>query len=82
MAARAQRLDADAPALQVADAADRLAREQLVAAGVQAGERGERQAGIQMVDDRAGEAGAEVHLAPRDHLRRAEAAGRPHTDVA
>ena len=57
-----ERLDADAPALQVADAADRLAREQLVAAGMQAGERGERQAGIRL-DDRAGEAGAEVDLA-------------------
>ena len=83
MAARLHRLDAHAPAFQVADAADRLAREQLVAADVQAGERGERQAGIQMVDDRAGEAGADVHVAARDHLRRGEAAGGSHVaDVA
>ena len=34
------------------DAADRLAREQLVAAGMQPADRGDRQARIQMIDDR------------------------------
>ena len=78
MAARAQGLDAHAPAFQIADAADRLVYEQLIAAAVQPADRGDRQAGIQLVDDRAGEARAEVHLATADHLRRAEASGRFH----
>jgi hypothetical protein len=85
MRARGQSLDADAPALQVADVADRLAREQLVAAGVQAGERGQRQAGVQLIDDGAAETRAEVHVAARDHLRRAETAFRfdvAHVDEA
>ena len=78
MAARGQRLDADAAALQVADAADRLAREQLVAADVQATDRGDRQARIEMVDDGSAEAGGEIHVALRHHLRRAEPPGGSH----
>ena len=67
-----ERLDAHAPALEVADVADRLAREQLVAADVQAANRGERYAGIQMMDDGAGKTAAEIGLAAADHLGRAE----------
>ncbi len=78
MPARGERLDADPPALEVADAADRLVREQLVAADMQAAERDQRQAGIEMVDDGAGEAGPEVDLTASHHLRRAEAAGGFH----
>ena len=47
----AEILDADLLALEVADGADRLVREQLEAAGMQSGERRDRLAGSQLRDD-------------------------------
>ena len=50
--ARAQDIDADLLALQVADGADGLVREQLEASGMHARQRRDRHAGIQAEDDR------------------------------
>jgi len=68
MAGRDQVLDGHPPALQIADGADRLAREQLVATHMQAAERRQRQAGIQLMHDRTGEVDAEIQVALLDHL--------------
>ena len=51
MPARAEILDADPLALQVADGPDRLVREQLVAADMHARQHRDRLAGIQMRDE-------------------------------
>ena len=67
MPAGAERLDADALALQVADGADGLVREQLVAAGMHAGQRRDRLAGVQMAAIQAAVASSvEVDLAACD----------------
>jgi hypothetical protein len=78
VAAIAQGLNAHAPAPQVADAANRRVHEKFIAAGMQPAQRGDRQAGIEMIGDRPGKAGAEVHLAASDLLCCTEASGRPH----
>jgi hypothetical protein len=78
MAARAQGVDAHAPTLQVADAADRLTREQLVAADVQSADRGHRSAQIQMMNDSSGKGDVEVQLTICQHLTGRDAQARVH----
>ena len=73
-----RRLDADPLALQVADGADRLVREQLVAAGMHARQRRDRHAGIQATDERCREVEAEVDLAACRPSARREAACDGH----
>jgi hypothetical protein len=68
--APAQDIDADPPALQIADGANRFVREQLEAAGMQPRERHDRQSRIQADDDGWRIVDAEIELAVRVHLRR------------
>ena len=66
MHARAQDIDADLLALQVADGSNGLMREQLEAAGMHTRQHRDRHAGIQAKDDPCREEEAEIELAAPD----------------
>jgi hypothetical protein len=63
---RAETLNADSLALQVAEGSDGLVREHLMAPGMQARQRRDRLAGIQLRGDPCSELEVEVDFAPPD----------------
>jgi hypothetical protein len=69
MFARAQRIDADLLALQVADGANGFVREQLEASGMHTRQCRDRHASIKAQDERCREKEAEIDLAACDRLR-------------
>ena len=60
---------ADALAPQLADGADGLVGEQLVAAGMNAGQRRDRHAAVEMMDERPGKRAGEMDVTAGDQLR-------------
>jgi hypothetical protein len=79
--ARAQDIDADLLALQVADRANRLVRKQLETSGMQTSQRRNRNAGIQAKNDRSRVPEGEIELAAGDHLRLRRAVHRNVADI-